>query len=239
MTALRSKLFLPADRLDRLDEALRAGADALSFDLEDAVVESGKAAARGALAQMLRHRRLDCQVWVRVNAADSGHLMPDLLALQYAHVDVVNLPKAESPADVEFVHRWLEQLHAAAGGAPDTRRIGIVPTIETPRGLRLALAIAAASPRVLALQLGAGDLSRATGITSRSAGMSTIRTLLSLAAAEAGLPALDSTAADILSAEAFEADALEARALGFQGKSCMHPAHVAIANRVFGPGAAQ
>jgi citrate lyase subunit beta/citryl-CoA lyase len=237
VTLLRSKLFLPADRLERLDEAMHAGADAISFDLEDAVVEPGKAAARGALAALLRHTRLHGQVWVRVNAADSGHLVPDLLALQGTHVDVVNLPKAESPADVEFVHRWLDHIEAAAAGASDRRHIGIVPTIETPRGLRLAAAIAAASPRVVALQLGAGDLRLATGIASRGAGMTTIRTLLSLAAAESRLPALDSTAADILDAEAFEADALEARALGFSGKSCMYPAHVVIANRVFGPGA--
>jgi citrate lyase subunit beta / citryl-CoA lyase len=238
VTAPRSKLFLPANRLDRLDEALRAGADAISFDLEDAIAEAEKTAARDALAMRLRQTRLHGQVWVRVNAADSGHIVQDLLALQGTHVDVVNLPKAESPADVDFVHRWLDHLEAASGAVPG-QRFAIVPTIETPRGLRLAADIAAASPRVVALQLGAGDLRRATGMASGGPGMAVLRTLINLAAAEARLPALDSTAADILDAEVFEADALAACALGLQGKSCMHAAHVAIANRVFGQRGAQ
>lgn len=229
MTVPRSKLFLAGDNLDRLAQAMAAGADAVSIDLEDAVAADKKAAARDAVARCLREKRLPTQVWVRVNGADSGHLVPDLLALAGAHVDVVNLAKAEAPGEVEFVHRLIDHLQAQSGR---TQPIWIVPTIESARGLRQAAAIAAASPRVLALQLGAGDLGRSTGISDR-AGLATVRTLLSLAAAEAGIAALDSTAHDVVDPAAFEADAHAARALGFQGKSCLHAAHAAIANQVF------
>ena len=230
MTVPRSKLFLAGDRLDQLAQAMAAGADALSIDLEDAVAEVDKAACRDAVARLLREARLATQVWVRVNGADSGHLVHDLQALRGTHVDVINLPKAETPAQVEFVNRMLEQQDGVSG---PSHAQWIVPTIETARGLLRAADIAAASPRVLALQLGAGDLARSTGITDRTAGLATLRTLLSLAAAEAGVAALDSTAHDVVEPAAFEADARAARALGLRGKSCMQAAHVAVANLVF------
>ena len=77
MTAPRSKLFIPGDRLDGLANALDARPDALSFDLEDGVAEAGKAAARQAVADILRARRLPPQVWVRINAVDSGHTVAE------------------------------------------------------------------------------------------------------------------------------------------------------------------
>lgn len=230
MNVPRSKLFLAGDRLDELAQAMAAGADALSIDLEDAVAEAEKAASRDAVARLLRESRLPIQVWVRVNGADSGHLVHDLQALRGAHVDVINLPKAETPGQVEFVHRMLDPLGEVPGRS---HAPWIVPTIESARGLRHAADIAAASPRVLALQLGAGDLARSTGITDRTAGLATLRTLLSLAAAEAGVASLDSTAHDVVELAAFEADARAARALGMRGKSCMHASHAAIANLVF------
>ena len=234
MTVPRSKLFISGDNLGELDAALRSGPDALSFDLEDSVAESGKAAARTAVAVALRDQRLAPQVWVRVNGADSGHLVVDILALTGAHVDVINLPKAESPAQITLVQALLDHIEAEHGHA---RRMRIVPTIESALGLRHAAAIAAASPRVMALQLGAGDLRSETGITDRITGLGMLRTLLRLAAAEAGVPALDSTPHGMDDLAVFEADARTARSLGFAGKSCMHPAQVAVANRVFVDGA--
>jgi citrate lyase subunit beta/citryl-CoA lyase len=230
MAIPRSKLFLPGDHLDELANAMAAGPDALSFDLEDAVAETGKAAARMAVAETLRAARLSTQVWVRINAVRSGHTVADILSLADAHVDVVNLPKVEEPAEimlVELLLRHIEQLHGSA------RPIRIVPTIESARGLRNALSIALASSRVLALQLGGGDMSQSTGMAPQGAGMDVVRTTLSLAAAEAGVGALDSTPHGLDDLLAFEAEARHARSLGFRGKSCMHNAQVAVANKVF------
>lgn len=228
MQVPRSKLFVPGDRLDELPRAISTAADALSFDLEDSVAAAGKAAAREAVAGALRQTRLDAQAWVRVNGADSGLLVADLLSLAGTHVDVINLPKVEAPAEITLVQCLIEHIEAASGSR---RRIMIVPTIESPRGLRRARAIAAASPRVLALQLGAGDLRRATGIDE--SGLAALRTLLSLAAAESGVAALDSTPHGLEDPDSFESEARAARALGMRGKSCMHPAQVPIANRIF------
>jgi len=231
MALPRSKLFIPGDRLDGLGDALVARPDALSVDLEDGVAEAGKAAARQAVAAALRAAHPGPQVWVRVNAVGSGHTVADILALAGTHVDVVNLPKVETAADIALVEELLRHIEQAARR---DRPIALVPTIESARGLRNVLAIATASKRVLALQLGGGDLSGSTGIARRGAGMDVVRTMLCLAAAEAGIGALDSTPHGQDDLLAFEADALHARSLGFRGKSCMHKAQIAVANQVFG-----
>ena len=231
MALPRSKLFISGDRLEGLADALGAGPDALSFDLEDGVAEAGKASARQAVADIAACRRLAPQVWVRINAVGSGHTVADILSLAGAHVDVVNLPKVEAPADILLVEQLLRHIEQSSGSA---RPIRIVPTIESARGLRNALSIALASPRVLALQLGGGDLSLSTGMARQGAGMDMVRATLCLAAAEAGMAALDSTPHGLDDLLAFEADALHARALGFRGKSCMLNAQVAVANKVFG-----
>lgn len=228
----RSKLFVPGNRPERMLKAAELPADALSLDLEDAVPDGEKAGARLAVASFLRERPAgprDQQLWVRVNSRDSGELVADILALSGLGFDVVNVPKAEQPRDVHVVEDLLAHLER------DGACIRIVPTIETPAGLRNALAIAKASPRVLALQLGAGDLRKYTGIRATVEGLRTVRVMLSLAAAEAGVHALDSAYVDIADAAGFDADAQDARSLGFRGKSCIHPSQVEAANRIFSP----
>jgi citrate lyase subunit beta/citryl-CoA lyase len=236
MTVPCSKLFLAGNRLETLDAALAAHPDALSLDLEDAIPEQSKADARRVVAALLHATRLPCAAWVRVNGVDSGHFVADVLALQGAHVDVVNLPKVEDPSSVRLLEellRHIEDAESASGRLSRIRPIRIVPTIETPLGLRHAAAIAAASPRVLALQLGAGDLTRRTGIEPGGPGHDLLRVTLSLAAAEAGVAALDSTPHGMHDLGAFEADARRAKSLGFQGKSCMLDSQVAVARAVF------
>ena len=228
----RSKLFIPGNRPERMRKAAELPADALSLDLEDAVPPAEKAAARLAVVAFLRERPLSRQVWVRINSRDSGELVADVLALSGLAVDVINVPKAEHPRDVHLVDDLVAHLEHTAGRSGG---FAIVPTIETAMGLRNALAIAQASPRVVALQLGSGDLRKSTGILATTDGLRPVRVMLSLAAAEAGIRALDSAYTDIANEAGFEADARDARALGFQGKSCIHPSQVAAANRVFSP----
>jgi citrate lyase subunit beta/citryl-CoA lyase len=232
MQVPRSKLFLSAKRLDELDAALAARPDALSFDLEDAVPEAGKAAARHALAERLRAAPLPCAVWVRVNGTHSGHLIDDLLALEGVRLDVVNLPKVEAPWELLLLDGLLRHLERDARCPAPIR---IVPTLETPLGLRHAAAIGAASTRVLALQLGGGDLARSTGSEAQGPLNDHFRAALSMAAAEVGVAALDSTPHAMDDPAAFEADARRARSFGFRGKSCMLAWQVAVAHRVFDP----
>jgi citrate lyase subunit beta/citryl-CoA lyase len=228
----RSKLFVPGNRADLMAKAAAGDADAVSFDLEDAVPAAEKAAARDQVLSYLAQARPRQQVWIRVNSRDSGLIVDDILAVAKTSVDVINVPKAESARDIHLVEDLLDHLEKGVERATPT---AIVATIETARGINHAIEIASASPRLMALQLGTGDLRESAGILPSTEHLRAVRTLLSLAAAEVGIAALDSAYTDIANPAGFAESARDARALGFRGKSCIHPSQVEDANRIFSP----
>jgi len=227
---LRSKLFVPAARPDLFAKALVGDADALSFDLEDAVPEDGKAAARERLAAFLAGDALrgsSKTVIVRVNAPDGPHFAADLAALANARVDLVNLPKIADPAALARAGDAV----AAAASAGASR---LLVNIETPAAVARAAAIAAAHPLVAGLQVGLNDLFATLGADRRRPEpVQAALWQLRLAAAEAGVFAYDGAWPDVADAAGFEAEARAARAIGFLGKSCIHPRQVAAANAIF------
>lgn len=220
---MRSKLFVPAARPELFEKALATDADALSFDLEDAVPEDGKAAARSMLAEWLAGdaaRSTAKTIIVRVNAPGTPHFDADIAAIREVRVDLVNLPKIDDPT--------------ALAAAAATIDVPLLVNIETPRGLRNAAAIAGAHPRVAGLQAGLNDLFASLGADRQvaatvHAALWTIR----LAAAEAGVFAYDGAWPDIADADGFRTEAEMARGLGYLGKSCIHPRQIALANTVF------
>jgi len=234
----RSKLFVPGTRPELFDKALNGSADALSFDLEDAVLPEAKARARAdvaaalARAAALPRRPL---VIVRVNAPGTPWFEDDLRALIRPGLDWINLPKAESAADVRHVARLLGGLEAAAGRAAP---VGLLVNVESATALRRAADIGAAHPRVTGLQLGLADLYEPLGIERRdAANVHATLHALRMAAAAAGVPAYDGAFPDLADLDGFRAEAQMARRLGFAGKSCIHPRQVEPANEVFGPSA--
>jgi citrate lyase subunit beta/citryl-CoA lyase len=148
-------------------------------------------------------------------------------------VVLVNVPKVENPSDVNEVAAELSKLEREREIA---RPIAILPTIESPRGLRLAYEIARVNARVAGLQLGLLDLFLPLGISAQDAAAAyQVRLQLRLAAGEARVPCFDSAFPAFADAAGFAAEAAAARALGFAGKSCIHPSQVAAANRIFSP----
>jgi citrate lyase subunit beta/citryl-CoA lyase len=237
---LRSKLFVPASRPELFAKALAGEADALSFDLEDAVQESRKAEARLTLQAFLgeiasrSHGKL---VIVRVNGLRTPHFEADVAAVQGPGVDMINLPKPESAADIRAAAATLARLEAARGIA---RPIGILANIESPRGLRLAAEIAGADPRVVGLQLGLGDLFEPYGLDRvDSRAVHAMQLAVRLAAAEADIWACDTVYGAVKDPDGFTREAEAARRLGFIGKSCIHPTQVPLANAVFRPSDAE
>jgi citrate lyase subunit beta/citryl-CoA lyase len=231
---MRSKLFVPASRPELFAKAMAGPADAVSFDLEDAVDESRKGEARAALARFLAALPANCgkTIVVRVNALATPHFEADLDAVVGPGVDLVNLPKPESPDDVKAC--------AAALAARERRHaiepIGILANIESPRAFRLAAAIATASPRVAGLQAGWGDLIEPLGIDRYNpAAIEPLLLHVRLAAGEAGAWAYDAAWADISDAEGYRREARMSRRLGYLGKSAIHPSQVPVANEVFRP----
>ncbi|MGE0719314.1 MAG: CoA ester lyase [Alphaproteobacteria bacterium] len=233
----RSKLFVPGSRPELFAKAFASAADGISFDLEDAVAADRKDMARAAVAAALTaHAGSPKERIVRVNPLRSGMLFEDVMAVACPGLDTVNVPKVESPRDLHVADELLRHLEGKLG---IPRPIALMPTIETPAGLRNALAIATASPRVTALQLGTGDLAAATGLVPDTDRLTGIRMMLMLAAAEAGVDVLDSAFTNIADTAAFERDARSSKALGYHGKSCIHPSQIALANKVFAPDAAE
>lgn len=233
---MRSKLFVPGSRPELFAKALAGPADALSFDLEDAVAAERKAEARGHLAALLASPAAAASaktLIVRVNALDSAHFQADVQAVVRPPLRLVNLPKAESVAQVRAAADAIERARQANGVV---QPVGLLLNIESPRALRDAAALAAAHPAVAGLQLGLGDLFEPAGIDRREpAAVQQAMFALRLAAAEAGVFAYDSAFANIEDEAGFRAEAELARRLGFLGKSCIHPRQVPLANAAFRP----
>jgi citrate lyase subunit beta/citryl-CoA lyase len=236
LRSFRSKLFVPGARAELFDKALNGAADALSFDLEDAVLPEAKARARADVAAALTRAASMPRrplVIVRVNAPGTPWFQDDLRAVMQPGLDWVNLPKAESVADVLYCAQKLGELEAAARRAVP---VGLLVNIESAGALQRAASIGAAHPRVAGLQLGLADLYEPLGIerSDRANVHATLHTLR-MAAAAAGVPVYDGAYPDLGNLDGFRAEALMAKRLGFAGKSCIHPRQVEPANDVFGP----
>lgn len=233
---MRSKLFVPGSRPELFAKALAGEADAISIDLEDAVVEVRKAEARDTVGTWLRGNAAAAgrkRVIVRVNAMDTPHFEPDVRAVVQAGLQVLNLPKPESPDAVRAASAAIARAERENGVTTPVR---LLLNIETPRALREAAALAGADARVMGLQVGLGDLFEPFGLDRReNVAVQQVLFAVRMAAAEAGVAAYDGAFADVQDAEGYLAEAQLARRLGFAGKTCIHPSQVALANQAFRP----
>ena len=235
---MRSKLFVPGSRPELFAKALAGEADALSFDLEDAVDEQRKDMARNELAKFLRSLPPNTGkvIIVRVNGLDTPHFERDIEAIVGSGVDIVNLPKPESPDDIRACASAMQKAERKARSEP----VDILANIESPRALRLAAEIGAASPRVVGLQVGWGDLIEPLDIDRYNpAVIQQLLVQVRLAAGEAGVWAYDGAYANIQDPDGYRREAEVARKLGYLGKSAIHPSQVPLANAVFRPSDAE
>jgi len=228
---LRTLLFVPGDRPDRIAKAAGSGATGIAIDLEDAVALSQKDAARAAVVDTLPTLPRDAApvVCVRINAVDSGLAEADVTALEpvLARVDLIMVPMSTDPDGVRHVSHLLAQAESSA--AVEVGAIGIIPLVETAAGILDARAIAAADPRVYTLSFGPADLSRELGITPSADGDEFLhaRSHLVLAAAAAHRPPpIDGPYLDLGDEDGLGRSARRARQLGFSGKQVIHPAQI-------------
>ncbi len=235
---MRSKLFVPASRPEIFEKALASAADALSFDLEDAVARDRKAYARDTLAAFLGRMTVDPKkiIVVRVNGVDTPEFADDVRAIVGPRVQMINLPAVEDPETILAAVSLLEHVEREKGAGP----IRLLVNIETPRALRRAAELACAHRRVAGRQVGYADLFEPCAIDRTDpAAVAQVRVAVRLAAAEAGIPAYDGAFANVKDAEAFRAECLAARRQGYAGKSCIHPSQIATVNAAFLPTAAE
>jgi len=230
----RSLLFVPATRLERLAKAFDAGADAVIVDLEDAVAPDSKDNARAALAEHLPRLNAGqrARLLVRINAVGTPWHEADLALMgtwMAQGQGALMLPKAEDPLALRKVTERL---------LPEGR---VVPLIESLAGLDNADALAR-EPQVLRLAFGHLDFQLDLGMrcTPDEAELNSVRLSLVAASRRARLPApIDGVTTDTGNAERLAADTQRARAFGFGGKLCIHPAQVAGVNQGFSPSAAE
>ncbi len=232
----RSMLFLPGNTPRMLINGAFLGADAIIFDLEDAVAPAEKDAARILVRNTMRYMDLGgCEVIVRINSIDTAFWKADLDQILPEKPGLILLPKTGSAADVLEADAYITELEDKLGFARNTVRL--MPLIETALGVENAYAIASASDRVAALFLGAEDLTADLRCQRTKAGreIEYARTRLVTAARAAGVDVYDTPFTDVNDDEGIEADAALAKALGFTGKAAISPRHVEAINRVFSP----
>ncbi len=233
---LRSLLYMPASNARAIAKARTLDCDAVVLDLEDAVAPEAKADARAALvaettAGGFGHRRLIA----RINALSTPWGHDDLNALAAAPVEAVLAPKVDDAADITALSHAMDD----AGFAPD---VALWVMIETPRAV-LALeriAACAATTRLKGFVLGLNDLAKDSGIAQLPgrAAFVPVLTMAVLAARAHGLLVLDGVCNAIDDTARLEAECVQARDSGFDGKTLIHPAQLAICNSVFAPGEA-
>ena len=225
---LRSALYVPAANPRAMKKAADLPADAILFDLEDAVAPDAKEAARDALAAALgahdygRRMRM-----VRVNAAGTPWHCEDLAAALRLAPDAVVLPKVDAAADVAALAERIE-----AAGAD----VAVWAMMETPRGV-LAAAEIAAAPRMGGFVMGTNDLAKELGarhVAGRAPVLAALGLCL-LAARAHGLACLDGVCNALEDEAVLRAECEQGRDLGMDGKTLIHPAQLAVANEVFAP----
>ena len=230
---MRSLLFVPGDRPDRMEKALRSSADALILDLEDAVAPSAKPEARRHVASFL-NANSTAKLWVRINPLETDESDRDLAAILSSHPDGIVLPKAEGGSSVtELTRRLTERGNATA-------QILAIAT-ETPAAM-FQLGSYGGAKRLVGLTWGAEDLPAAIGAaTSRepdgrfTAPYELARSLCLFGAAAAAVAPIETVYPAFRDLDGLAAYAARARRDGFTGMMAIHPDQVAVINAAFTP----
>jgi citrate lyase subunit beta/citryl-CoA lyase len=228
----RSVLYMPAANERALEKAKTIAADAIIFDLEDAVAPDAKPDARGkAVAAVQSGEYGNRELTIRCNGLDTEWGADDLAAAGAASPSAVVIPKVDTVAQVDAVSAQLD----AAGASAETM---IWPMIETPTAMFNVREIAA-HPRVAVLVMGTNDLAkelRSPIVAGRHPLVPHLATAL-LAAREAGKVILDGVYNDVKNPDGFAAECVQGMELGFDGKTLIHPSQVEPANDVWAPSA--
>ena len=232
----RSMLFLPGNNPNMLINGNCLGADAVIFDLEDAVSPTEKDAARILVRNTMRYMDFrGCEIIVRINSVDTAYWKQDIDAILPYKPALLLLPKASTAKDVLEVDSYMTEVEERLGLEENT--VGLMPLIETALGVENAYNIASCSSRVQALFLGAEDLTADLQCKRTKEGreIEYARTRLVVAARAAGIQVYDTPFTDVNDDEGIVKDATLAKALGFSGKASISPRHVEVINQVFSP----
>ena len=237
---VRSWLYVPGQRERMVEKSFGLAADAVIYDLEDAVPIAEKQAARDLLTRMLAKPQAkgSPRRYVRVNHPSHTEVFEaDLACAVRLGVEGIGLPKVETADEVKQVDDALTRHEKQTGAEPGAIRIMLL--IESPLGLMDAYAIASSSPRIIAIAFGGEDFSREMGLplvkTAEAKEQIFARSTVAIAAAAAGVQSIDVIWTALADLDGIAEEAAQARRLGFSGKAAIHPDQIGPINRAFSP----
>ena len=228
----RSVLYMPGANTRALEKAKSLPADSLILDLEDAVAPDVKVEARANIIAALESGFGYREAVVRINSLNTAWGLDDLKTFATSKADAIVLPKVESAAQVQEVATLLQQLNAPA-------KMTIWAMIETPLAIFKLQEIASSHPLLEALVLGTSDLVKDLHArhTPNRVETQTALSLAVLAARAYGLCVLDGVHLSLDDETGLKQSCIQGRDMGFDGKTLIHPKHIALANEIFGPSA--
>jgi (3S)-malyl-CoA thioesterase len=227
----RSVLYIPGSNTRAMEKAKTLNADALIFDLEDAVTPDEKAMARTAIATAIRNGGYGKRsLIVRVNGLDTPWGVDDVNEISQAGPEAILLPKVGSPSHISKLAGLLEH-------HPAVQHTRIWAMMETPEGISNADEIAAASPRMRGFVMGTNDLASELNTRFREdrLPLQTSLCLCVLAARRQRMVCIDGVYNAFKDVVGLRREADQGRDLGFDGKSLIHPSQVPVSNEVFMP----
>ena len=236
---LRTALFVPGNRPDRVDKAVKTSADAVIIDLEDALPLTEKEASRSKVRdKILEHA--ERKIIVRVNSLDSPFFQGDLTEVITGNLACLMVPKVESAAHVREINENLLKVEKEKGLMQGS--VSIIPLIESAGAVQNIFQIATEKTepsRIYCVAFGSADYTLDMGIeiTREGTELSYPRSRIAVASRAARIgPPLDTPfMMDLKDMEALKVDAGRAKQLGFQGKLCIHPNQIEPCNAIFSP----
>lgn len=231
----RSVLYVPANNTRALEKAASLSSDAIIFDLEDAIGPDDKDLARNNVADWFSHNaQTGGQFVIRVNAPDTAWGKQDFQMACACGPDAILLPKVNTGGDIRSAQRQMRDFRAS-------HKTRLWAMIETPRGIANCVEIADTGTepeaRLDCLIAGTNDLAKETGTDPGNGRQFMIAWLMQiiLAARAAGLDALDGVYNDFSDVQGYTTECRSGRAMGFDGKTLIHPKQIEMANATFGP----
>lgn len=233
----RSLIFVPGNSMRFVEKAKTLTADIICFDLEDSVPENEKHAARRIIAETLLARRYEYgdHVYVRTNSPESGLVPDDLKAVLQKGIDGIVVPKVNDANQMLKIKKHIVMLEKER---KTDKKIALMPSIETARGVVNAYLIASTDERIKALIFGVFDFlydMRLDYDEHDSTGYSYVRAKIPVDARAAGVYAIDAIWQKIDDIDGLIKDATMARRLGYSGKSIIHPSQIEPVHKVFRP----
>lgn len=232
----RTMMFLNAQKPGLIRDPYIYKPDSIMLDLEDAVAENQKDAARFSLFHALRS--IDyrgAERVVRINGLDTPYWREDIRCAVAGGCDSIRIPKTESPKDVLVVEEVIEQAEKDFGREEGS--VLIIAALESARGVMKALDICEASSRLFGIALSGGDYTKdlQTHITGTGIELMGARQSMVIAARAAGVQCFDTVFTDLNNMEGFRKEVEDIHLMGFDGKSIINPRQIDIVHQIFTP----